>query len=249
MSKKVLWCGGSHLASASNVIKSASNQFKIDSSFYITAGGKVASWSIKGGQYKVIDPHRLKGYRDERLSLSEEVDLSGYDAVVFLGQYVQPSRVFSDKNFDWNQPLSDLFINDLSRYSFEYAPHPTFNKVVKNEAPKLFKKICKTDCRFVIFADPFVHENSFDESNSEYVNKVPSNIKHIYYQEFCEWYSKLGFKPLIQPNHTFNISSMATKLEYILSHKDDWHMNEEFWKMVIFNTIIPELKLNRLDVG
>lgn len=98
---RVLWCGGSHLATAAPMLRARSAESGIDAAFHITAGAPLARWNLAGGRYARIGASAVQGHRDDRLSTSDKVDLAGWDVIAFIGQYVQPSRVFADTSFDW----------------------------------------------------------------------------------------------------------------------------------------------------
>ena len=86
--KKILICGGSHMGQCkkNKLIEKKFNNFDLD--FYITAGPINRDWSINGGRY-TVDGTRV---RSNNGYLITEKDLSKYDHIVFIGQYIQLSK-------------------------------------------------------------------------------------------------------------------------------------------------------------
>ena len=68
--------------------------------FYITAGPYNRDWSIRGGRYK-FDGTRVGGnFRQPNV----EIDLSKYEHIIFIGQYIQVDRFcdFEKSNYFQN---------------------------------------------------------------------------------------------------------------------------------------------------
>jgi hypothetical protein len=238
---KILWCGGSHLTFARNSILTHPVLAESVHDFFISAGGPVFKWSRLGGRYEKLSQYRLRGFKDERLSLSDEINFNSYDIVVFIGQYIQPSRIFSDPEFNWRKYLSHNVLVDITLNSLNFAPHPKFKEKALNEPLLLFKQMSKPGSKVILFADPFVHIESSMENNYYYVYQTPLRVKNIYYQTLNKFCNLHEISYLQQDPITYDPSLMATYVNYSVDRMNDWHMNEEFWKLNLDRVLVPKI--------
>lgn len=234
MTGRILFIGGSHLASCHDLIREICAKKNRSCDFFITAGGSVARWLSLGNNWTIVERRFLKGFCDPRLSIDDQCDLARYQKVVAVGHFIQPSRIFCDPDFDWSHPLDRGFIKEVSEWSFTNTVHPPFRLSLMNLVVPAIRKIIDPTASVVFIADPMIREGSVLENNNIYATKVPTVVKRIYYETFSEWCIEQKIIPVIQPQNTFRAKSFLTLPEYTLSADDDWHMNTEFW-MQCFN--------------
>ena len=209
--KKILWCGGSHLVSSKNVISSISNH--TENTIYLTAGGRNRDWSIRGGTYNVEGTVvGGNGHEPDR-----RVDLSIYDQIVFVGQYIQPQRYFRSGCLFSSSVVSAILSQDdfLVR-----LPNGIYNQPLE-----LFPEL---HSRVTLLADPWVASQGID---SNYLGAFVDATRN-----FCD---RKQIKLIYQPKSTLS-REYQTHDRYKRRNLDDMHFNDDFWKEFIDHAVIGE---------
>jgi hypothetical protein len=217
--KNILWCGGSHLSNAKSKINHWIDDhiFQHNADFYVTAGPKTLEWSANGGRY-TIEGSIVSGspYENDR-----KIDLLKYDLIIFIGQYIQPSRILS-KNTTWDDIFSKDLLNEYFKYGIihpmRWNGHPAYN-----EPFILFKEL--SNCNIIVLADPFPSSR-----DPQYFGTSIPMVK-LYYESFVEFCNSIGLIPCFQPEPTID-NSIYTPAKFDRSFEDHLHKSLEFWELV-----------------
>ena len=217
----ILFCGGSHLAHFYKFLK---NELKaIDCKFLVT-GGSYQFWSRDGNRFKVDGTVISNLYRQER---SFKVDLSDFDRIIFVGQILQPHRVFWGR-----QPLSKALVKDvldlqtfpLHMRSFgkdDQFDSPT-NPWFFNEPLHLFPKLAVGKC--VSIDDPLPRHLLFES--------VPIHAKRSFLKAVGDFCRLNNIQRVPQRQETIS-ENLITLDEYAFPVQDDFtHANEKYWRIV-----------------
>jgi len=198
---KILWCGGSHLANARHAISLLFSNYQ--NTLYVTAGGANKDWSIQGGVYKCNGTLvGCNGREPKRM-----VDLSSYDKVVFVGQYVQPSRYFNPR-----QLLSDAVISEILNDENFLIRLPGD---IYNQPLELFSRL---HANVTLIPDPWSSQQHIDENNLD--------AFELALERFCD---NRKIKLLRQPDSTLS-KKYQTKSIYNRKEEDNHHFNRKFWR-------------------
>jgi hypothetical protein len=223
--RRILWCGGSHLAQNKRRIEELHSEYRNE--FALTAGG-FHKWYLEGNRLRiagdsVFDLHAF------RPSNQSEYSRADFDILVFVGQYIQPTRYFCG-----NAPISEAMMADMTNeksflvrlraghaiqsFRHETAAYPPF---FHNQPLEYLLHISRG--RSILIQDPIPNNPDFES--------VPAICK-IRFQEsvvrFCRnWKCEL----VTQREHTLS-TSLTTCRTYNLRNGDHSHMNDEFWKTV-----------------
>ena len=217
--KKILWCGGSHLGTARKSIESIFCKHEND--FYITAGTKAKDWSTMGGRY--VNHGSLIG--GSPVEKGRVIDISNYDHIAFIGQFIQISRFFCDF-----APVSDSLVDAviLSNSFLLKLPsggvrNPSFqNGILYNEPLELFPKLMPNDSSCWLIPDPFANGNVSGAM-------VPLNAKKKFLEGVKRVCNANGINVFLQPDNTFD-NEWRTLMKYNI---DEMHMGELFWNIVL----------------
>ena len=205
--KKILWCGGSHLGNAANLINSTfSNNYN---EYYITAAPRNRDWSKAGGRYFVDgsivgnnahEPHR-------------RLNLNNFDRIIFVGQYIQPQRYV---NVEFKQLLSSSLLDAILERDdlFLRLPGGIFNEPIS-----LFPRIAKDKC--VLLCDPWLRRNDLPIKFMERFTEKLSN--------YCAEKNMLLF---FQPDSTLE-KRFSTHYRFSRSENNRSHFNDEFWRLCL----------------
>lgn len=203
--KKTLWCGGSHLASCKEVILSMFQ--KAENAFYITAGPKIKRWSINGGTYRVSGSLiGGNGYEPKRV-----IDLSYYDRIIFVGQYIQPQRYFHGFHSDYDQKLSTSAISVILEADNFLIRLPGG---IYNQPLELFPSL---HTKVVLLSDPWIAEH---QMNQKCLHAFRAAVKN-----FCV---QRNIEILFQPERTQS-EPYKTSTKYKVKKSDNGHFNKNFW--------------------
>ena len=221
--KKILWCGGSHLGTARKSIGSIFCQH--DNDFYITAAPKARDWSVRGGRY-VNRGSLVSGSPVEK---GRDIDLSNYDHIVFVGQFVQISRYFCDFS-----PVSDFLMdsvifsdNFLLKLPAGDSQSPSFQKgAIYNEPLELFPKLMSNDSSCWLIPDPLPNGTASGAM-------VPIKVKKKFIEGVRRVCDANKLNLFLQPDKTFD-HEWRTLIQY---NADKVHMGELFW-----DTVLAELR-------
>ena len=211
--KRLLWCGGSHLAHARGHILQRWPDAEND--FYVTAGPDNNRWSAGGGRYPVqgtwVGPN---AYQPDR-----SIDLSHYDAIVFIGQWIQPHKVFRA-----GQPLSaDLLHCIVADGSILlHPPDGAFN-----EPLTLFPALAPGRCW--LLCDPYPHAESHWEAQHchGHYRDIPTAYIEAYIEGLKRFCAERTIQLLLQPDSSHH--NRITLSQY--SRGDRIHMNDAFWRL------------------
>ena len=137
------------------LIEKKFNNFDLD--FYITAGPINRDWSINGGRY-TVDGTRVSGnIRDP----NTEKDLSKYDHIVFIGQFIQINRFW---NYEKTQLLSKSVLKQIFKKNcFINLPDNNYN-----EPLELFPKLAPN--KVILIPDPLVKREEYRYINAEFID-------------------------------------------------------------------------------
>ena len=209
--RKILWCGGSHLGSSKDVIPSI---FEHDeNTFHVTAGGKNRLWSMNGGTYRV-EGTVVGGNAHEP---ERREDLSRYDHIVFVGQYIQPNRYFQGDCLLSNAVISKILSQDDFLIKFPDG--------IYNQPLELFPDLHP---RVTLLADPWHSKQHIDRKClSAFVDAV---------SQFC---IKRNIRLMFQPASTLS-ERYQTDKKFKKSDIDRIHCNAAFWNeylSCVFNGI------------
>jgi len=211
--RRILWCGGSHLAHARPVLE---RQLEAED-FFVTAGPELNRWSAEGGRYRV-EGSRVGG---TPYTPTDLIDLSDFDRIVFIGQWVQPHKWFNSRQLLSRDVLEVMFQDDAV---LRHAPDGAFN-----EPLLLFPKLAPNRC--VLACDPFPHTLSHwpaHHCRGNYRDIPPQYLERFYaqVQTVC---SERGVTMLLQPRNT--CTNWVTDAEH--SRGDQIHMTETFWERYV----------------
>jgi hypothetical protein len=223
--RRILWCGGSHLAQNKRRIEELHSDYKNE--YALTAGG-FHKWYLEGNRIKIAD-NSVFDLHDFRPSNQSQYSGSDFDRLVFVGQYIQPTRYFCG-----HSPISEAMIADMMSQksfliwlraghaiqSFRNEP-PAYPPLFHNQPLEYLLQISRE--RSILIQDPIPNNPDFES--------VPAICK-IRFQEavkqFCRnWECEL----VSQRAHTLS-SSLTTCRAYNLHSDDHSHMNDEFWEIV-----------------
>ena len=229
MKKKVLWCGGSHLANAKQLIQSRFSYFSND--FAVTAG----DFHIKylRGLRICLDSGEIKGLKKFNSKNLDSYSKSDYDFCVFVGQYIQPTRYF------WGGTLlsSALLENILhpSRFLLEirsghavknFKRPNNYQGFFRNQPLELFSQLFAK--RLILIHDPL-------PLGLESYAKVPIEYKERFHQSVVRFCAKSGIRLVCQPSHTVNHLGL-TNQKFQREEGDHTHASNDFWD-IIFSSI------------
>lgn len=208
--KKILFCGGSHMNNANRSIKEKFQVMNID--FYISAGPKNRIWSQNGGVYKVQETTISGNGKNPNLA----IDLSKYDFIIFVGQWIQPFRYFNEF-----QKLSKCLLKEiLHENCFINMPENIYN-----EPLYLFNKLAPK--RTILIPDPL--------PNDPYIDNIPYDYIKMFYSEldgFCQRNSIILHMPTTS---LLEEGKLRTKKKYIKSYPEKVnHCIKEYWD-ILFN--------------
>ena len=220
--KKLLWCGGSHLANAKNVICEQYQEF--DNHFLPTAGPLLQRWGLNGGEYR-IDRCKQIISREKIGCLSEVcVDLSAFDRIIFVGQWIVPRRLFQPK-----VPLSlSLLRNICNSENFfqlkSFAP---------NVPLQLFPELTSPACKTILLPDPYPVEKYTYASGHFW--EIPEHVLDYFYDCVNNACMSLGVEIIEHPISTL-CKKYAADNKFVRPTRDgrvDHHLSDEFWRIYI----------------
>jgi hypothetical protein len=220
--KRILWCGGSHLADAkTQILNVHRNRFSDhEPVFYITASPKNRDWSAAGGRYVVKDS-TVGGNAAEPDRI---IDMSSLSQIVFIGQFIQPHRFLTGA-----APLSNSLLQTIfEKYPLYFPVNPHDPHLAYNEPLELFRNL--TDCRIFLVPDPLPTHAGY--------KIVPLAQKKFFYahvDSFCRRNSIdfCGYPP------SALLSDMTTDPTFQRSAEDPVHMSERYWQLVFAETLLP----------
>ena len=215
--KKLLWCGGSHLASARSVIDEYFQD--CNNTYYVTAGWRNRRWAVAGGRYSVS--HGRVGGNGWRKNVY--YDLNDFDKIIYVGHYVQIQRYYK---FDPHKipPLSRALVNSIHGSEDFLVKLPTKTGIaLLNEPITMFPKY--NSGNHIIMVDPM--------ACYAFIKWMPNWIKQDFLSKANLKLRELGLIPISQSADTFDSEYMLTRSDYLKrSEKGDMlHMNEKYWEI------------------
>lgn len=174
--------------------------------FYVTASPALRKLSIAGCRYSVINECVSRSLGDD----SKVVDLRGYDHIVFIGQFLQPKRLFRS---------GEIHTKSVTTQLIRACGYPVYQPGnFYNEPLELFPRLAPGRC--TIFCDPLPIFGIYPSSIEVFLDEVG---------QFC---NKNAIKFVIQPEHTLD-GFMQTLSVYKRTKSTSTHFNEAFWQICI----------------
>ena len=224
--KRILWCGGSHLAHARPHIEAshATALKAYEPDFYVTAGPRNRDWSGTGGRYRV-DGAMVSGTANEP---ARKVDMSANLALVFIGQFFQPFKaVLGD--MDHASTVVERVLQDLPMQGYFHDPARNIEQRWYNEPLSLFPPLVPGPT--LILPDPAPIGMRYAQ--------VPTKLKQRFSDQIRTFCTERGLI-LIDIPQRLCTSEGTTKAEYALPG-DVLHMNDSYWKAVFDDAVLPTL--------
>ena len=225
--KRILWCGGSHLANARPQIEAAHKGvlsiYKPD--YYVTAGPRNRDWSGGGGRYTVHGSVVSRNAHEP----DREIDLSGYDALVFIGQFIQPFKAFID-GMQHSSAVVDNILKDLPMQGYFHDPSRNLTHRWYNEPLELFPPFVKGST--FIVPDPA-------PAGQRYAS-VPAEIKRKYHDRIEEFCAETGCVHIPTPQELCTADG-TTKEEFVLPG-DPLHMKDSYWQVLFETKLLPAMR-------
>ena len=117
--------------------------------FYVTASPALREWSIAGGRYSVINECVSRSIDND----IQVVDLKEHDYIVFIGQFLQPKRLFRS---------GEIYSKSVIKKSVRACGYPVYQPGdFYNEPLELFPRLApgrctifSTLCQFMEFILP-----------------------------------------------------------------------------------------------
>lgn len=224
--KKVLWCGGSHLANAKQLIQSKFSYLSND--FAVTAGDFHLQY-LRGLRI-YLDGSEIKGLEKFRPTNFNSYSKSDYELCIFVGQYIQPTRYFWDCT-----PLSNAVVSNIldpSRFLLDmrsghavndFKSPKKYQTCFRNQPLELFSRLFAE--RLILIHDPL------PLCLESYAN-VPLKYKERFNQSVVQFCSKNGIKLVCQPSHTVDQFGL-TNQKFQRSESDQTHANDDFWDIIL----------------
>ena len=202
---RILWCGGSHLATAKKSIEKLFSTCVND--YYITAAPKNRDWSKRGGRYFV------KGciIGDNAAEPGKRIDLAIYNLVVFVGQYIQPWRYANSY-----QPMSAELQDVILKQEDLFVRLPSG---IYNEPIRIIPKIARCPC--ILLCDPWVCGNA-----------IPSRFMEQFKISLNQFGKKNNIMVIYQPDRTLN-GVFNTQDRFKIKQADNKHFDQEFWDLYL----------------
>ena len=202
--KSILFCGGSHLATAKTSIEKRFELFNLD--YFVTAGTKNLKWFKNGGRYNIEGT--IIGGSPEQANIFK--DLSKYDLIIFVGQFIQISRFLGgNKQLLSKSILKEIFKKDC----FINLPGNLYNQPLE-----IFPEIAPN--KVILIPDPLVKTLNIEGIDLDYVDYFYEQL-HL----FCEY----RFIKLLMPDKCLLEDDLRfVKSTYMLS-KDNIHCKKEYW--------------------
>lgn len=219
--KKVLFCGGSHLAHAKVVIDkwAVSGEGNIKVEYLVTAGVQVRKWLSSGKQFT---------YTEEEGVILPSINLNSvksffpkeYDYIVIIGNYYLPRRLVDFIKL-WNIPMSDIIEKEIIVNSFSDVPLGG-EKSFKNNLVDIIAEFKGAQTQLLLVPDPRMINT---------IEHLPSHFIEKYYRYLCDYLESKKFKYI--PHDLSSIDpNTGSSLEFFKREiQDSIHMNDEYWEL------------------
>jgi hypothetical protein len=224
MDKRILWCGGSHLGNAKSTITALhSNSLKgIGLDFYITAAPVNRKWSANGGRYYVEGTSVGKNGHSPLISH----DLSCYSAIVFIGQWIHPFKIFTG-SMPLSSSLLHTLLNDVPLYGFSRWKGPTIQQWY-NEPLELFPRIA--GCPIYLIPDPPICADEY--------RQVPLSVKKAFASKLESFCLANGITLCNLPASVLDPDQITPK-RFLRGTSDSAHMSDVYWQTVLDESLLP----------
>lgn len=215
--KNILWCGGSHLANARNKIDDMFCQH--ENSFLVTAG-KFKDDHMNGKKCSIFA---------KKFAIKDDViDLSLFNSVVFVGQYVQPLRYFRG-----SMPLSSSLVSAVldSKYFLVKmrsgrGRNPSTTDWFKNEPLEMIPQNFDGTC--YLLPDPVPVDVNWLQ--------VPLAARKLFFESVKDFCVRNNIIFVPQNLDTLDVN-LVTKKHYLRNAVDLTHMNDEYWELNLNNLL------------
>lgn len=220
MKDQILFCGGSHLAHAKEVIDDSaiSKKHEINVDYIITAGARIRNQLVAGEEFTYnketgISPPALK------INSLKSFIPNSYSYIIIIGNYFIPYRLLGYfQNWD-NRPMSTEITKEIILNSFTEIPHHSPPYSFQSTFIELLAKH-KEGSTLIFVPDP----RSTD-------TKVPPELICMYYECLKNYLGNLGINYVDHICETYSHETGAGLIEYLRNPPNDIiHMNQEYWK-------------------
>ncbi|WP_135506656.1 SGNH/GDSL hydrolase family protein [Roseovarius aestuariivivens] len=225
--KKILWCGGSHLANARPLIEEAHDTGALgafDAEFYVTGGPRNRDWSGAGGRY-TVEGSVVSGNAHEP---ERRIDLAAFDAAVFIGQYIQPFKAFIG-DVPHSSSVVERTLRELPIEGRFHDPERGIRHRWYNEPLVLFPPLVSGPT--FLLPDPAPVGKRYGD--------VPQPLKQAYHNRMTDFCAEAGITYVDMPPELFTEDG-RTRRRYALPG-DALHMNAEYWHVVFDKALLPAM--------
>ena len=183
--------------------------------FYITAAPINRDWSINGGRYKVNGTIIGGNGRSPSMYL----DLSKYNHIVFVGQYIQIWKFFTNKKkMNISKSLLKVLFN---KNCFINLP---FNHY--NEPLDLFPKIAHG--KLILIPDPLINFHRTENINLKYID--------YFYNQLSSFCDSRSIQLCMPEKSLLDDGGRFVKAEYKRARdENDFHCTNEYWQILFDN--------------
>lgn len=213
MTKRILWCGGSHLGHARNCIPDIFSSY---SNTYVNTAGPNNRVKLQQGErysYENSDQGNSTVKRFKPVGSEQWYQVDDYDILVFVNQWVQFHRFIATP-----EPLTDEILDLIFKDNFLInLPGSIYNEPL-DILPGLWGKSCS-----YLLSGPL-------PNGSEYL-RASLSIKKRFIQSVDDFCQQREIIHVQQPQELLNQRFFATPTRFNRSDKKDrWrHVNDDFW--------------------
>lgn len=225
MSTKVLFCGGSHLAHAKEIVDSIDpNSIELESQYVVTAGVGTRKQLLLGKSFEYSE---LKGVVPPASKLNTLTSFfpDEYQLIVIVGNYFLPTRLSSYIKKWADQPMTGSLLEEIIFNSFSDIPYHSEPYSFRSNFMGLLSGCTST--RVMLIPDP----RPVDE-------RIDPEIISRYYKCLSRYSTSLGFEYIEHPSDTVSPITGIGNAKYLRDVGNDRiHMNKEYWSKQMFPVI------------
>lgn len=221
MMKKILFCGGSHLAHA----KVAIDQWRLNegkefnTQYLITAGVQIRNWLCSGKQFSYTIEGGVSlpniNLNSQNYFFPEE-----YDYIVIIGNYYLPRRLIDFVKL-WNMPMTDAVEKEIITNSFFDVPLGE-GKSFKNNLVDIINQHKGGQSQLLLVPDPRM---------TSVIERLPIDFIEKYYNYLQEYIENKNLKFIGHDPNTVDPINGSTLTHFSREEGDSIHMNDEYWKL------------------
>lgn len=219
MKRKILFCGGSHLAHAKEAIDDSwlSEDKSLALDYVVTAGVGVRKQLLTGEQFKFTKERGMIPL-PVKINTMESFFPDNYECIVIVGNYFLPSRL-TDYIESWHRlPMTDSIVKEIICHSFYEIPYKSKPFSFKSNFIELLAANT-FNSKILFVPDPRVPNI-----------KIPADFSERYYKYLQEHIENLGIHYIPHNKETYSNESGAGLEGYLRnSPSDKIHMNQSYW--------------------